>query len=136
MEDDSSEGVVDNVVKGPWKSRRVKKVSVETKKLTEDMMFIEDVAEAVMIPLIHSLSENGVDIQKDELVAEVGFLNEVVKSMLFRHLGYGHPMTTLIGHTMNIKQEETRDTYAKFDVKVLDKILEDVFEEGDDVDPA
>lgn len=136
MEDDSSEGVVDNVVKGPWKSRRVKKVSVETKKLTEDMMFIEDVAEAVMIPLIHSLSENGVDIQKDELVAEVGFLNEVVKSMLFRHLGYGHPMTTLIGHTMNIKQEETRDTYAKFDMKVLDKILEDIFEEEDDIDPA
>ena len=31
-------------------------------------------------------------------------------------------MSTLIGHTMNIKQEETRDTYAKFDMKVLDKI--------------
>ena len=114
MEDDSSEGVVDNVVKGPWKSRRVKKVSVETKKLTEEMMFIEYVAEAVMIPLIHSLSENGVDIQKDELVAEVGFLNEVVKSMLFRHLGYGHPMTTLIGHTMNIKQEETLQYFKNF----------------------
>ena len=135
MEDDTPINP-SNVVKGPWKSRRVKKVSVETKKLTEDMMFIEDVAEAVMIPLIHSLSENGVDIQKDELVAEVGFLNEVVKSMLFRHLGYGHPMTTLIGHTMNIKQEETRDTYAKFDMKVLDKILEDIFEEEDGIDPA
>ena len=82
MEDDTPIDT-SNVVKGPWKSRRVKKVSVETKKLTEDMMFIADVAEAVMIPLIHSLSENGVDIQKDELVAEVGFLNEVVKSMLF-----------------------------------------------------
>tara|TARA_Y100000741_G_C18056458_1_gene478644 strand:- start:35 stop:448 length:414 start_codon:yes stop_codon:yes gene_type:complete len=137
MEDDSSEGVVDNVVKGPWKSPKLKKVSIETKKLAEDMMFIEDVAESVMIPLIHSLSENGVDIQKDELVAEVGFMNEVVKSMLFRHLGYGHPMTTLIGYTMNVMQEETRDTYAKFDMDTLDKILEDVLkEEEDEPDPA
>ena len=96
MEDDSSKGIENNVVKGPWKSPKLKKVSIETKKLAEDMMFIEDVAESVMIPLIHSLSENGVDIQKDELVAEVGFMNEVVKSMLFRHLGYGHTMTTLI----------------------------------------
>ena len=39
MEDDSSKGVV---VKGPWKSPKLKKVSVETKKLAEDMMFIED----------------------------------------------------------------------------------------------
>ena len=38
MEDDSSEGVVDNVVKGPWKSPKLKKVSIETKKLAEDMM--------------------------------------------------------------------------------------------------
>ena len=137
MEDDSSEGVVDNVVKGPWKSPKLKKVSIETKKLAEDMMFIEDVAESVMIPLTHSLSENGVDIQKDELVAEVGFMNEVVKSMLFRHLGYGHPMTTLIGYTMNVMQEETRDTYAKFDMDTLDKILDDVLkEEEDEPDPA
>jgi len=98
-------------------------------------MFIEDVAESVMIPLIHSLSENGVDIQKDELVAEVGFLNEVVKSMLFRHLGYGHPMTTLIGHTMNVKEEETRDTYAKFDMDALDRILDDIFKEDEENEP-
>ena len=137
MEDDSSKGIESNVVKGPWKSPKLKKVSTESKKLAEDMMFIEDVAESVMIPLIHSLSENGVDIQKDELVAEVGFMNEVVKSMLFRHLGYGHPMTTFIGHTMNVMQEETRDTYAKFDMDTLDKILEDVLkEEEDDTDPA
>ena len=137
MEDDSSKGIENNVVKGPWKSPKLKKVSIETKKLAEDMMFIEDVAESVMIPLIHALSENGVDIQKDELVAEVGFMNEVVKSMLFRHLGYGHPMTTLIGYTMNVMQEETRDTYAKFDMDTLDKILEDVLkEEEDEPDPA
>ena len=46
-------------------------------------------------------------------------------------------MTTLIGYTMNVMQEETRDTYAKFDMDTLDKILEDVLkEEEDEPDPA
>ena len=132
MEDDNSKGVV---VKGPWKSPKLKKVSVATKRLSEDMLFIEDVAESVMIPLIHSLSENGVDIQTDELVGEVGFLNEVVKSMLFRHLGYGHPMTRFIEHTMEIKTEESQDTFAKFDLDALDRILDDIIELENDDEP-
>ena len=32
------------------------------------MVFIDDVAENVMIPLIHGLAENGVDIKSDDLL--------------------------------------------------------------------
>ena len=54
-----------NVIKGPWK--RVKVVSKsETDKVTEDMVFIDEVAETIMIPTIHNLAENGVDIKDEE----------------------------------------------------------------------
>ena len=87
MADDSTKGLKDNIIKGPWK--RVKSVSMaQTQKLSEDMMFCDDVAESVMIPMIHNLAENGIDIKTDELVQEVGFMNEVIKSMMYRHLGY------------------------------------------------
>lgn len=123
MEDDSTKGLKDNIIKGPWK--RVKTVSMaQTQKLSEDMMFCDEVAETVMIPMIHNLAENGLGIKSDEFVQEVGFLNEVIKSMMFRHLGYYHPMQTLIQTMMSTKVESVEDTYATFDHKLLKEMTD------------
>ena len=125
MADDSTKGIV---LKGPWK--RVKTVSMaQTQKLSEDMMFCDDVAESVMIPMIHNLAENGVDIKTNELVQEVGFMNEVIKSMMYRHLGYQHPMQILVQTMMSTKKESVEDVYATFDhdlLKEMTKKLEDI----------
>ena len=130
MEDDSTKGLKDNIIKGPWK--RVKSVSqAQTQKLAQDMLFCDEVAETVIIPMIHNLAENGVGIKSDEFVQEVGFMNEVVKSMMFRHLGYPHPMQNLIKVMMSTQVESIEDTYATFDHKLLkevtDKLKEYVF---------
>ena len=83
MEDDTS--IANNVVRGPWS--RVKVVSPqETDQLTDDMMFIDEVAESIMIPTIHNLAENGVEIKNEEFISEIGFLNEIIKSIILYHL--------------------------------------------------
>ena len=120
MADDNSKG---NVIKGPWK--RAKKVSKsQTEKVTQDMVFIDDVAENVMIPLIHGLAENGVDIKEDDFCREIGFLNEVVRTILFRHLGYKHEMKDLIKSVMRLRTEKTEDVYASFDTEAVDKLIQ------------
>ena len=49
MADDSSKG---NVIKGPWK--KVKRISKsQTEKMHQDMVYVDDVAESVMLSLIH-----------------------------------------------------------------------------------
>ena len=78
-----------NVVKGPWS--RAKVVSPqETDQITEDMVFIDEVAESIMIPTIHNLAENGVDIKHEDFICEIGFLNEIIKSIMYRNLNYQH----------------------------------------------
>ena len=64
MEDDNSEGVKkDNVVKGPWK--RIKLVSKsQSQKITEDMLWVDELCESIMIPMIHRLAENNIDVIK------------------------------------------------------------------------
>tara|TARA_B110000046_G_scaffold151752_1_gene160622 strand:+ start:340 stop:675 length:336 start_codon:yes stop_codon:yes gene_type:complete len=107
----------------------------QTQKLSEDMMFCDDVAESVMIPMIHNLAENGVDIKTNELVQEVGFMNEVIKAMMYRHLGYQHPMQFLIQTMMSTKTESVEDTYATFDHELLKEItkkMEEVTKEPKD----
>ena len=133
MADDSSKGV-NNVIKGPWRTTKTI-TKAKTEKIAVDMLFVEDMAESVMIPMIHSFSENGLDIKKDEFVQEVGFMNEVVKSLVFRHLGYKHPMQDMIKTIMTIKTETAEDVYAAFDgelVEQISKAAEAVIKKGDD----
>ena len=122
MEDDSTKGLKDNIIKGPWK--RVKSVSVaQTQKLSQDMMLCDEVAESVMIPMIHNLAENGVDIITDAFVAEIGFINEVIRSVIFRTMKYPHPLHTLISSIMSTKTESVEDVYSKFDADILEKLI-------------
>ena len=129
MEDDTS--IANNVVRGPWS--RVKVVSPqETDQLTDDMMFIDEVAESIMIPTIHNLAENGVEIKNEEFISEIGFLNEIIKSIMCRSMGYDHIMTDLISSIMKVKTVGTETSFAaKFDHDVLDKLVKKILEEDD-----
>jgi hypothetical protein len=129
VEDDKS--ITNNVVKGPWS--RVKIVSPqETDQLTDDMLFIDEVAESIMIPTIHNLAENGVEIKDEEFISEIGFLNEVIKSIMCRSMGYDHVMSTLISSMMKVKTVGTETSFAaKFDYDVLDKLVKKILEEDD-----
>ena len=120
MADDSTKGV-DNVIRGPWRTTKTI-TKAKSEKVAIDMLFVEDMAESVMIPMIQSFNENGLDIKNDTFVQEVGFMNEVVKSLVFRHLGYKHPMQDLIKNVMRVKPEPADDTYAIFDGELVDQI--------------
>ena len=121
MADDSTKGV-DNVIKGPWSKAKIITKS-QTDKIANDMMFADDVAESVMIPLIHGLGENGVDIKTDAFVAEIGFINEVIISVIFRTMKYPLPLHTLISSIMSTKTESVEDVYSKFDADILEKLI-------------
>ncbi len=129
MEDDTSS--TNNVIKGPW--RRVKVVSQEeTDQITDDMMFIDEVAESIMIPTIHNLAENGVEIKDEEFISEIGFLNEVIKSIMCRSMGYDHSMSTLMSSMMKVQSVGSSTSFAaKFDHDVLDKLVKKILEEDD-----
>ena len=127
MEDDTPSGI-SNVVKGPWKRAKVIPQS-ETDRVTEDMALIDEIAESIMIPTIHNLSENGVDIKDEEFLSEIGFLNEVIKSIMHRSLGYTHTMSDLISTVMKLETENPLQTYAKFDYDLVTKVVDRMFEE-------
>ena len=128
MEDDTS--ITNNVVKGPWS--RAKVVSPqETDQLTDDMLFIDEVAESIMIPTIHNLAENGVEIKNEEFISEIGFLNEVIKSIMCRSMGYDHIMTDLISAIMKVKTVGSATSFAAaVDHKTLEKIVKKILEEN------
>ncbi len=117
----------DNIIKGPWKKNRRKVIIPETenaKRVTEDMAFVEDFSEALLIQMIHTMSENSINIKNEKFIRDIGFIDECVKSVLFRELGYPHPITNLIERIMTSDKQSTERIYTQFDVEKLVKMLQ------------
>tara|TARA_B100000508_G_C11334826_1_gene216177 strand:+ start:185 stop:565 length:381 start_codon:yes stop_codon:yes gene_type:complete len=125
MEDDT------NVIQGPWKPN--KKNSEVKKQTEEDMAFIEELTEKVMVQLIHTMSENQIDIQSKDFSIEIGFINESVKSMLYREFGYPHPVTRMIQTVVSIITDKEKGVrYTNFDTQKMVEILTMMTDEWDD----
>ena len=125
MEDDT------NVIQGPWKPS--KKNSEVKKQTEEDMAFIEELTEKVMVQLIHTMSENQIDIQSKDFSVEIGFVNESVKSMLYREFGYPHPVTRMIQTVVSIITDKEKGVrYTNFDTQKMVEILTMMTDEWED----
>ena len=64
-----------------------------------------------MVNLIHTLKKNDVKIAGKDFICDIGFMNEVLKSLLFRQLGYNHPLSDLIPYI--IMPTRTKDKKTK-----------------------
>ena len=117
---------VNNVVKGPWSRAKVVNPS-ETDIFSDDMFFIDEVAENIMIQAIHNLSENGVDIKNSQFISEIGFLNEIIKSIMYRTLNYQHPMHQLSHSMMKIETENPLQTFSTVDYEMLAKLIQTTY---------
>ena len=67
MESDSKS---DNIILGPWNGsgkKPPKKTLSKTDKIQLDMLHIDELSESVMIQMIHTFAEKGVDIAETHL---------------------------------------------------------------------
>ena len=131
MENDSNKS---NVVIGPWpdssplvvtdsnlkKSKKTREQIIE-----EEMVMVDSLSENIMIQLIQSLKENSVDITSTEFVRDIAFLNESLKSLLFRELGYEHPLSDLSKHIIvPVRSKDKKNIYTKFRGDTVVEILD------------
>ena len=126
-----------NVIVGPWpsseklqNSKPLKGGKTREEIVAEEMDIIEGLSESIMENLIHTLKENDVKITGKDFIRDIGFMNEVLKSILFRELGYTHPLSDLIPYIIvPTRTKVKKDVYTKFRGDIVVDILE--YLEGD-----
>ena len=124
----------DNIIMGPWKDsgKNQSQRKEEQKKLQEDRSLIEKITETAMVQFIHSMNEININIKDENFSLEIGFINECIKSMLHRELGYSHPMTRFIQTLVVIGEDEEKTQYSHFDTERLIEILDSIVEDLDE----
>ena len=118
----------DNIILGPGAGRTktaIKDTLSKEDKVSTDMDFIDKVAENVMIQLIHTLAENGVDITSKEFIRHIGFIDECIKSAMFNDMSYEHPLSELIKHLIGAtKSKDNEKIFTSFKGDTMIDILE------------
>ena len=118
----------DNIILGPWAGSTktaIKDTLSKEDKVSTDMDFIDKVAENVMIQLIHTLAENGVNITSKEFIRHIGFIDECIKSAMFNNMSYEHPLSELIKHLIGAtKSKDNEKIFTSFKGDTMIDILE------------
>ena len=118
----------DNVIAGPWKARPKREVILQNEQIIEDQenaMFCDTLTEGLMVQMIHSIDENGFEIDSEKFLRDIGFIIESVRSCLYREMNLEHPMSELIrAFTTEVKPEEKEKTrHFTLDVERLGDTL-------------
>ena len=89
------------------------------------MEIIDSLSEKLMIQLIQSLKDNEVNISTSDFIRDIGFLNEALKSLLFREMGYDHPLSELVKYiVIASKSKDKNDIYTKFRGDIVVELIE------------
>ena len=132
MDNDKTEW--SNVIIGPWvdssDTNNVTPINSKNKKtrdqlIAEEMEIVDTLSEKLMIQLIQSLKDNEVNITTTDFIRDIGFLNEALKSLLFREMGYEHPLSDLVKYIIVAsKTKDKKDIYTKFRGEIIVELLE------------
>ena len=132
MDNDKTEW--SNVIIGPWAdssdTNNVTPINTKNKKtrdqlIAEEMEIIDSLSEKLMIQLIQSLKDNEVNITTTDFIRDIGFLNEALKSLLFREMGYEHPLSELVRYIIVAsKTKDKKDIYTKFRGDIVVDLIE------------
>ena len=122
----------ENVIQGPWRKRNVKVPNEEVVKKREQLAFAEELTEQAMIGLIHTLHENDFDVNDNKFLHDMGFIIECVKSVVYRDMGFQHPMSDIMKELTVSTIDETNTLSTELDMNKVVKTTKFVSELEDD----
>jgi len=102
-------------------------------EIQENLQFADNLTEGVVVQLIHTLGENGLDVSSKEFIKDVGFLIEAVKSQIYRGMGFKHPMQTIVDGLIETETEEDGKLKTSFDMEILEIMSKDMEFKDDDI---
>ena len=126
-----------NVVKGPWPDK-VKPSDVDGLQVVEDLKFADDLTEAILVQMLTTFKDNGFDTSGEKFSGDIGFMIEVVKSVIYRSMGYEHPLHGFMGDILDVtevKDGENTHYDTALNMDLINEVSEYISVQIDDDGP-
>ena len=109
---------------------------VDVVAIQENMMFADDLTESLLVQMIHTMSENGVDISSKSFIKDISFVVESVKGAIYRDMQLFHPMNGIMETLTEITTDEQDTPHGKVNLELIEKISIKTDEDEEGSDPA
>ena len=125
------------MIKGPWPEKSGREVKLPDKdviSLQQDIQFAEELTQSLMVQMIHTMSENGIDVSAKDFIRDMAMIISMVNGSIYRDMGMSH-----ITQKFMEEYVEISDVDGSFETEVDFKTiaaLTHLLEDGDDPELA
>ena len=115
-----------NIIKFPKNNPKVAiKIDNKANEIRENIIFTENLCEALVVNMIHNMSENGMNVDGENFIRDTSVIIELVKSTIYRDLGMTHPLQELVETLTTVIKDNDGVAYD-VDLEGLAKLLEEI----------
>ena len=121
-ESENEKPASNNILQGPWRTKKVKIPENTIFDTQQEMAFIEELAESAIIQMIYTLGDNGVNIGTKYFFQNISFIVESLKCTLYEEKGWFHPLTPIIKNISEVSVEDS-DSHETITLRLnIDKL--------------
>ena len=125
----------ENVIKGPWlakSGREVKLPDTDVIAMQQDMQFAEELTQSLMVQMIHTMSENGIDVSAKTFIRDMAMVISMVNGSIYRDMGMAHITQKFMEEYVNIHDDDDDGSYeTEVDFETIVE-LANLIEDDDD----
>ena len=115
-----------NVINFPKKyigKRKVKLPNKDVIRVNEDMGFADQLTEAIIVQMVHVLSDNDIKVSDTQFVKDLSFVIESIKSAVYIDLNLNNEIQPLVDKFMVQEKDEKGQTNTIFKMELIQKFL-------------
>jgi hypothetical protein len=122
------------VIKGPWlakSGREVKLPDTDVIAMQQDMQFAEELTQSLMVQMIHTMSENGIDVSAKTFIRDMAMVISMVNGSIYRDMGMAHITQKFMEEYVDIHDDEGGSFETEVDFETIVE-LANLIEDDDD----
>lgn len=119
------------MVKGPWpvkSGREVKLPDEDIIAMQQNIQFAEELTQSLMVQMIHTMSENGIDVSAKTFIRDMAMVISLVNGSIYRDMGMAHITQKFMEEYVDIHEsdDDSYETEVNFETIVeLANLIED-----------
>ena len=125
----------ENVIKGPWlakSGREVKLPDTDVIAMQQDMQFAEELTQSLMVQMIHTMSENGIDVSAKTFIRDMAMVISLVNGSIYRDMGMAHITQKFMEEYVDIHDDDGGSYETEVDFETIVELANLIEEDCDD----
>ena len=123
------------MIKGPWlakSGREVKLPDTDVIAMQQDIQFAEELTQSLMVQMIHTMSENGIDVSEKTFIRDMAMVISMVNGSIYRDMEMEHITQKFMEEYVDININEDNVFETEVDFETITELANLVEEDDDD----